>query len=283
MSESNKRRYSSRTVLLLLLAIPLVVCGLHTAADADLELGASSFGSLKAKPLTRVMRAAPSARFFLRVGGVAFSGVAEPQDDWKVSGLAYDASKEDGSRLTVTLSGSTGGNQRVVSKIYDWELGPIARFANSKFHACVTLFGEAAEGEAVPDGVERIINYHPRLRGSLIGLRLLQADLLAIESHAADLFKKEGEYILGEGESAPTAKDVERNVARFEDVSGWLVEQPDNFTSYVVTDLGQTITFGAAQGSFEVEWPAGLAMLEVHRCLQGVHGQAQAREDQVLL
>ena len=95
---------------------------------------------------------------------------------------------------------------------------------------------------------EHVFNYHKALDNTLVGLRLLQADMLIIEPTAADLFREDGRLILGAGE---TGHDVEHNRDRFDQLADWQDTRKangDKYQSYVVGDMHQQVTFAASNG-----------------------------------
>lgn len=87
--------------------------------------------------------------------------------------------------------------------LYDWEIATIAGFAATEHTAAMTLFGELDDYEYQMEMGNHfdVVNYHPALENTLMGLRMLQADLLLIRFDAVDLFRDdEGRPILGAGE-----------------------------------------------------------------------------------
>jgi hypothetical protein len=215
----------------------------------ELQLGNVTYARAAAPTLR--MPVTSSARFFRGVGGVAFSAVAVGTPSLYVHSLQYDAAAPDGQRLVVGVGPRGGPTQKVRGKIYDWQLVPVARYALDENGSAVTLFGrlddEKEEGAALATG-QRVINYHPRLDNTLVGLRLLQADVLIIQPNAADLFKRDGKLLLGAGESG---HNYERNLARFQQISTWQKLMADKgqqyrYQSYVVGDLNQRVTFAVS-------------------------------------
>src|SRR5438105_4476457 len=206
--------------------------------------------------LPSAVRGAGAVRFglpsaVLGVRGVAFSAVARGEQGLVVSGLRYDASAPDGQRLVVSLRGTDGATTVVRGRIYDWQLVPVARFANDDNGSAVTMFGHLsnkAEDERLGEAHEHVFNYHKALDNTLVGLRLLQADMLIIEPTAADLFREDGRLILGAGE---TGHDVEHNRDRFDQLADWQDTRKangDKYQSYVVGDMHQQVTFAASNG-----------------------------------
>jgi hypothetical protein len=214
-----------------------------------LDLGGISWATAPARPLTAITFSSSPvafARFARAVGGVAFTTVAQGKDGLTVIALAYDSAQRDGSRLKVTLSDRGGSRRTVTGQIFDWQLVPLARFVRSGGEGAVTLFGElqdeARQERALQNG-DMIANYHPALENTLLGLRLMQADLLVIEPRATDLFKEKGHYVLGAGEKAPNTEQLAANLKGFFRVHEWLDGQPEKFQSYIVSDIGRTVTF----------------------------------------
>lgn len=232
----------------------LLLLMLAPVSLADLTLGREyTFANVAAKPLrspTRVVAGVRSFRFLGRIGGVAFGSLAEGQDGWRVHEMTYDSTRPDGQRLSVTLSGTDGATQSVVAAIHDWQMVPIARFAASDQDACFTLFGELAleseqSQEARLTRGERIVNYHDAFKNTLLGLRLFQGDILIFDRASCDLFKDDGEYLLGAGESEP---DVAANTERFMELQGLMfglqIREDKEHQSYVICDVNQKVEFG---------------------------------------
>lgn len=217
-------------------------------AQDMLQLGQMSYSRAQA-PLLR-MPVTTSVRFFRGVGGVAFSAVAEGESGLKVVGLKYDAAAADGDRLLIALE-SSAGPVSVRGRIYDWQLVPIARFALDENGSAMTLFGQLndkALEEKLIRKRDRVINYHPAFDNTLVGLRLLQADILIIQPNAVHLFKQGPNLLLGAGEAG---HDPDKNMERFQRISDWQVQQlakGNKYQSYVVGDLGQRVVFRHSQG-----------------------------------
>jgi hypothetical protein len=124
--------------------------------------------------------------------------------------LSYRPEESDANRLWVTVDGRESS-----TTVYDWQLIPIAKFADSPYTSCVTLFGELddrAEGRRLLANRDGVLNYHSAFVDTLIGLRLFQLDILIDEPYATDLPTLKGKYILGAGEVRP---------ARNANIGGW--------------------------------------------------------------
>lgn len=248
-------RSRSAVVVILLLASLAVLAGAQ-----ELQLGRMTFSRAEAAPLR--MPVTGSSSFFRRVGGVAFRTVAEGQSHEVVSRLRYNAAAPDGQRLLIDIQ-SGKSITPVHGDVYDWQLVPTARFALDENGSAVTLFGQLLDDQAttrVRSSGDEIINYHPALDNTLVGLRLFHADILIIRPDAADLFRQGGREILGAGEGE---HDRSRNEVRYQRLSEWQAAQARagaRYQSYVVGDLHQRVTF-AARGDLivftgEPQWAA---------------------------
>ena len=160
-------------------------------------------------PVTR------SVRFFRGVGGVAFSAVAKGQLGQAVTELRYDPTAPDRA---------APGDLHQLPKWLDHHrarrhlrlaIGADRRIADDENGSAVTLFGrlsdQAREAET-HSARGRVINYHPQLDNTLLGLRLFQADILIFQPNAADLFSQNGRAILGAGERG---HDLAKNQDRY--------------------------------------------------------------------
>lgn len=166
-------------------------------------------------------------RFVGRVGGVAFAAVAELGQtlQGKSLQLKYNPSNLDGDRFAVIV-----GEEVILQSLPDWILLPVARYANSESNACVSLFGAKTTDESYD------IVYHLALADTMLGLRLLQADILLIDlAETWMLPKKNGRTILGLGETEQNL--FPRSAANI------LAEamQLESFQSWVLTDVGERV------------------------------------------
>lgn len=205
-----------------------------------LELGRVSMARRPGIALRTGVSAAPA--FFRAVGGVAFSGVAKSKDKSRVVDVFYDAQAEDGLRLRVALKTPAGETRRVRADVPDWMLLPLVKYASSKHGACVTMFGKLQDQEEeaeLREDLSRIVNYHPAFDNTLLGLRLLQADMMLLTEDSADLPKEGGAYLLGIGETPPNLDINRYNFARVEQ---WLLRQTP-YSSYVIGDHAQNVYF----------------------------------------
>jgi len=195
-----------------------------------------------------------SSVFLGGVGGVSFDQVAQPSGKLAISQLAlqYDAGLEDDHRLNLVI------NDRPV-RVYlpDWLLAPIARYADSPYYSCVTIFGALEDQElqqTLEENKGRVINYHPSFVNTLLGIRILYMDMLVGYEFTTDLPKDSlGSYLLGTGEDPP---DVYANNEGAYYLSRYLNAAEDQFNdrfrSYVITDFSRKITFDLEHDSLVI-------------------------------
>jgi hypothetical protein len=172
------------------------------------------------------------------VGGVAFSTVAKPDPAIKDKPilLRYDKAALDGRRLRVVVEGVSD-----YAELPDWMLIPIAKFADSDYDACVSLFGPETSATAYD------IVYHASFQNTLLGLRLLQADMMLFNiGETWRLPQRNGVVTLGAGEMAPKQMDEASALA----IDAAL--HHDNFQSWVMTDQDEDITFSVREGRLEL-------------------------------
>jgi len=226
------------TTILVLLAV---------TATALQQLGPWTYARSQAKPLISSVRAAQGVKSFgfcSAVGGVAFGAVATPLDGAVVEDLRYDANRDDGERVLVTLRKGEQ-TQKVVFPAYDWMAIPVARFAEGDQDALFTYFGKLEDEEEQQRRMkanERILNYHPAVCDTLVGIRLMQADLLAFHPAAPENFVVDGSPLKGPGETLRNPSENERDFS----VINALYEQ-GQVRSYVICDVGVDISFRSVQ------------------------------------
>ena len=196
------------------------------AASGSWDLGKYKFvNGQSSPPLLKILKSESSLNsydFVGGVGGVAFAGVALPDSriGLNIISLQYNPKKQDGKRLEVRIE-----DQTFALTIHDWQLLPIARYADSKYNACVSLFGPKTNKNKYD------IVYHPALKDTLLGMRLLQADILLFDlAETWQLPSMNGKTILGAGENAPTGLD-RKSALEIQSVF-----KKANFQSWVMTD-----------------------------------------------
>jgi hypothetical protein len=175
-----------------------------------------------------------SYSFVGKVGGVAFAGIAVPAATWnpKALRLVYNASQPDSQRFGVRV-----GEHVYYQHLANWLLIPIARYADSPYNACISLFGENTD-----DSTYDIV-YHPALKDTLLGLRLLQADMLLFDvSETWRLPTRDGTLVLGLGEVTPGGFDL----ASARQVTAAM--EKGQFQSWVLTDHDEPIRVDLIDG-----------------------------------
>jgi hypothetical protein len=226
---------------------------LQSVAAFALELGGMNF-SRQFSAAPHIVTVAPGPRFFRLSGGVAFTQTATGKDGWAVTRLTYDAARPDGQRLVAHVSHG-GKSMDVNTGAYDWEIGPLVRYVaadeTNAGQSVVTLFGKLqdrkAEEQVLRDG-HMVINFHPAFQNTLLGLRLLQADLMLFEVRAAELFRENGQDILGAGEPRPDGAFASANRERYRTIQKWLADNNIEWESYVAGDIGQPSQFYVDSG-----------------------------------
>ncbi|MCC6725778.1 MAG: hypothetical protein IT258_14810 [Saprospiraceae bacterium] len=180
-----------------------------------------------------------SADFVRKVGGIAFGEEATPSHNIKDKkiGFTYKFDKKDGQRLELLI-----GGEIYSPLIYDWELIPIAKFADNYYDACVSLFGKESTIYA------HDIVYHTAFNNTLLGLRLLQADIILINpKELKELPKRNGELVVGAGELCHSS-----GLWYLIDLDVSVVLSSIDFQSWVMVDDGEDIVFDASNGLFEI-------------------------------
>ena len=229
------KRFSAFGAMLLVVLVAL--------AQGDWSLGALTWTTGQPSPPLQFNLASSgglgSYDFVSRVGGVAFSGIAKPGEmiGDKAIALHYDKTAPDGQRLRVMVEGL----RDVFADVPDWILIPTAKFANTNFDACVSLFGPNTNATAYD------IVYHASFQNSLLGLRLLQADMMLFNlGETWRLPQRGGVFVLGAGESAPQQMDQDSAQVIDSALSG------GSFQSWVMTDQGEEVILNWADGRLEL-------------------------------
>ena len=250
----NEGAHNVQWHLIVVATVSSVLLMVARAVGDDLVLGdyvltreVASEPLRESRPVARGLR---SFTFLNGVGGVAFGGVASSADGSQILSIRYSRSEggvdlPDGSRVRVTMIAPGGATAIVSLPLYDWQLVPIARLAASEQEACFTLFGQTADdGDAEERRTrgERILSYHPAVANTLLGLRLFQADVLALDLSFCDLPRLTTGYLLGAGERAPDVAANETALSGFYDALEIAVGD-ESHQSYLICDHQQPVTF----------------------------------------
>ncbi|HYT90896.1 MAG TPA: hypothetical protein VEL76_19455 [Gemmataceae bacterium] len=179
-----------------------------------------------------------SGAYLSGVGGIAFDGVARaaPGTVTPRLRLRYDPGQPDGRRLQVIID----GRPYDAPNLPDWQLLPIARYADSPHFAAITLFGKLEGDLPRPKEAKYVVGYHPALKDTLLGLRLFQSDFLVLDPHVAgELPRRKGNLLLGAGEQPPEPKTWWPAARRLSEA----FQGGEGFQSYVICDSEVPIGF----------------------------------------
>jgi hypothetical protein len=177
-----------------------------------------------------------------RVGGIAFEAVISlppPLDSGNFQ-LAYTAESPDGRRASISTKG-----RRYIIRLFDWQLRPIAEFADSPYTGVVTLFGDG------PDQDNNFyVDYHRAFKNKLIGLRLLQADMILMAPEELSQMPEEdnGKVEIGPGEVPPQAIDRIAAAKRIK-----IIMSKSSAHSWVLTDVDAPLKVFLKNGKVVVE------------------------------
>jgi hypothetical protein len=158
--------------------------------------------------------------YLLKVGSIAFHSTAKPDRELKEADphLAYVHDAPDGSRFQLA------SNRGVLTlRGYDWQLVPLVKYVDSDYTALLSLFGPGPERDR-----NYYIQYHPAIKNTLLGLRLLQSDIVFMNPVGLRMLPRfENKTILGKGELEPdgaksfiAAKELE-SIMRDVDAESW--------------------------------------------------------------
>ena len=193
-----------------------------------------------------------SPRICARVGGVAFVQVAEPV--FEVSSFLLKCDMDSNSAFAV-INGNTYNIPLAV-----WQLQPIVNYANDENNAIVTLFGKG----------ECRIQYHDAFVDKLLGVRILQADLLLASSYldVNDRWKlpsnNKGKYVMAESEIDDFTTDTLITRLLFGTTydtmslyASYLISKAmdsigEPMSTYIYTDFGEPITFDIENGKLKL-------------------------------
>ncbi len=227
----------------------------HDSFSLEWE-GKFSYAALPAPSLKNpgsVQEALHSSKFLNRVGGMIFDQIAAPVEGLKIESLSlgYASENEDGRRLNLIVNG-----KKVGVLLYDWQLAPIARYADTPWNSCLSPYGSLNDKDRekkVLDARGVIMNYHPAFERTLLGLRLFHMYNLVLHNHSIRLPKVAGSYLLGRGEQEP---DVEANRKGFLNFAGFYQkmnkEMNQNPRSLVISDFSRTPAFSVQDNVLKI-------------------------------
>lgn len=181
-----------------------------------------------------------SPDFYSKVGGVAFVQTAIPEFD--IKSISCDVID---SISYIIINGNS-----YEIPLENWMLKPIVAYANSDNNAAVTLYG----------GIEVRLKYHPAFIDNLVGLRLLQTDMLLTSSNLLSRTDKAkiptfdtGREILTRKESNSIGGRKQSSVSEYEKKSLYsidlidsvIIDKNEAFNTYIYTDYKEPISFSA--------------------------------------
>lgn len=253
--------------------------GAPPASGGGWNLGGRPLGGGPARtmqtrtPASRLRASIRRIGFVGRVGGVAFGAEARPGPGARGRlSLQYDSSASDGRRILVVI-----GTRAARVPVHDWIAIPAALFVDSDRAELFTAFGELDSPEETArifDAGGFVFNYHPAIVNTLIGLRIMQADMLSFHPRFCELpASGTGAPILGPGERAPI--DPEGATARRA-----AALQTAQFTSYVLSDVDSRFVFRVENGEIVVSGAPAYFFWR-HPDLEQVRRQAHRQRDPV--
>lgn len=212
--------------IVLLITIILMPCITQAGVD-DIFMGEFRLitDDVPNPPLERTAHgtATFALAFASDVGGINFQASDKTARHEDKPPLYYDESAPDGKRLHILIDGT----DRIAS-LYDWQLKPIVSFAESPYTAVVSLFGPGAERDRY-----FYIQYHAAFQDTLLGLRLLQADMFLMDPKQLRQMPRSGSRdILGPGESPPSEKASAKAAT---EIVSLLQQKPAG--SWILTDV----------------------------------------------
>lgn len=153
--------------------------------------------------------------------------------------LAYVRKNMDGRRVQVAV----GGREPAFMDLYDWELKPLAEFADSQLNGAIHMTPHRSGGKK--------IELHDAFQGRLLGLRMIQADVMPRGYIASQRYLPRSHLglLLGEGEKQhlgkeETVQEAERALSDLfkANTAGW----------NVLTDAGVKFTYSVDGDRFVV-------------------------------
>lgn len=236
-----------------LMSLLVVVFSLPTIAQQSMSLGdlkfvmPSSEVSSSARMLSmRMATTGISPKIYARVGGVAFIQTATPE--FTVNSLSLDCNYVDNSAYAVI------NDTTYEIPLEVWELKSIVNYADSEYNAAVTLFGD----------YDAKIKYHAALLDNLMGLRVLQSDMMLTANDVWLLPSDDkGEYIMSlkERETYDAYNDLytifEFSYEEMALYSRIMLEYyidsiGEKYDTYIYTDYNQSITFNVEEGDIVI-------------------------------
>jgi len=183
------------------------------------------------------------------IGGVIFQATAVPAGNaiGQAVTISYDHTQPDGRRLSLTI-----GGKAVKTKLYDWEIIPIALFVESGYTACMTLFDDAGNPDEekireqnTKNGI-MWANFHPAFGDTLIGLNLFFVDAMFVNPELMQFADRAFVFpIQGYHKSRLKSWYTDRAFREF--YSNLILRElsliKENHNTYIYTDYGTEISY----------------------------------------
>ncbi len=145
MERSNQNRMALLLKFEVLISLIIIIPSYVLGQNAHYNLGNMSL--LASGPKRTLASSANIGKFIFhsKVGGISFEEIALPTDELDSATLNIDylETAQDGQRLVVKVGEKM--DSTYILNIPDWQLVPIVKYANSEYHAVVTLLGESRD------------------------------------------------------------------------------------------------------------------------------------------
>ncbi len=192
-----------------------------------------------------------SQDFMANVSGMIADKTARPDASINELALSYQPERLDGERCFLTING-----QAVRVNLPDWILIPAAQLADGPYTSWVSLSGHLIDRtpeKILENKKARIINYHPALFNTLLGLRLFQLIIL-IQYDCSPLLPLQRHcYPAGPNESIPDGITGFRNFNRFNSEFYQFQKQiGKQHRSHLITDYQCDIRFAVVNDTLQV-------------------------------
>jgi hypothetical protein len=216
--------------------------------------------------------------FLSEVGGVNFEAVASRRTTWwdiwfqEPVRLQYERDREDGQRLSIYV-----GDKVYRPSLWDWQLKPIAIYAASPHTAVASLFGQPEEAERERWSDARyFIQYHEAFKDTLLGLRLLQADIVYIDPARLWELPQWGGTVV----KAPKEQEARPEEARRDADGVEALKSMYRYQSWILTDIDVDVEWAINDGELSISgspyyyfWISkdrlsGMDILEARECAE---------------
>ena len=185
-------------------------------------------------------------------GGVIFQGIALPAGNaiGQPVVMTYDPAQPNGQRLSLTIGGTA-----ITSELYDWEMIPTARFVESGYTACMTLYDRAVTPKE--EEIHRLnkdngiywANFHPAFGDTLIGFNLFFVDAMFINpiliQNTDIIFKApiNGYHVSWQHEQNKRKTSLTEKEREFFRMLAHEQNELKSWNSYIYTDYGKEISY----------------------------------------